>query len=313
MPDDSVKISSNLIRLTPNEIECIDGIRKSSEKVAKLVEYTLIKLGSSKDQPKYSTEIISVARDLYPVIFDSIAEGTFRNYLNGSPAINSRIISLGVAKGYYLDQDEKNLVLEDILEDPSPNSTADLANSEAGPRPYLQKERRLYTHIVDWLQANGYRSDVVSNGRLLGPWGNPDVVGIKTLDIIGTWQAQTLSVEVKVNNKTWQRDIFEAISHRRYFDRCYFCYPVLANNRQISQELKDYAELYSVGILLVEMPEEELEKLNRAEELDPNNLSITEACPAPYFPVMPEYRKMAFDALGISGLDSLFGWGKPAN
>ena len=94
----------------------------------------------------------------------------------------------------------------------------------------------------------------------------------------------------------------------RYFDRAYFCYPVLANNRQIPEELKDYAELYSIGVLLVELTPSEFEKLGRGADLDFNNLSVTEVCPAPYSLVMPKYRKAAFNALGISDLQSLFAW-----
>ena len=148
-------------------------------------------------------------------------------------------------------------------------------------------------------------------GKSLGPWGNPDVVGIQTLDILGNWHVQTVSVEIKVNSQNWQRDIFEAVSHRRYFDRSYFCYPVLANNRQISEEMKDYAELYSVGVLLIELADSEIPKLNQGQDLDENNLSVTEVCPAPYSPVSPKYRRLSFDALEISGLESLFDWGKP--
>jgi hypothetical protein len=85
---------------------------------------------------------------------------------------------------------------------------------------------------------------------------------------------------------------------------------VLANNRQISDELRDYAQLYSIGILLIELAESEIQNLNRGNDLDPANLSVTEVCPAPYFPVLPKYRRDALKALEIGSLEQLFGWGK---
>jgi hypothetical protein len=239
---------------------------------------------------------LQAVRELYPDIFNKITFGTFTTYLNKAPTLNPRVISLGTARGYYYDRSGQASILESpaALEEPASR----------------HKEAQLYEHVKNWLDANGYSARVVANGKSLGPWGNPDVVGIQVLDILGSWEAQTVSIEVKLSNQNWQRDIFESVSHRRYFDRCYYCYPVLANNRQVPEELKDYAELYSIGILLVELASSELEKLSRGQVLDANYLSITEVCPAPYASVMPKYRKAAFSSLGISDLQSLFAWAK---
>ena len=287
--------------LTPSERQKVTDLPTAREKVAALAEYALARLGShGEDSPKYSNEIVAAIKELHPAIASDIADSTLKVYLNTAPASNPRVISLGTARGYYYDGTGAASILEEQSFQPEP---------EPGER--RNKEAKLYEHIKNWLIANGYRAKIVAQGKSLGPWGNPDVVGIQTIDILGNWQAQTVSVEVKLSNLNWQRDIFEAISHRRYFDRSYFCYPVLANNRQIAEELKDYAELYSVGILLVELAPSELEKLNRGDNLDADNLSITEACPAPYAMVMPKYRKLAFTAIGISDLGGLFAWGTP--
>jgi hypothetical protein len=161
--------------------------------------------------------------------------------------------------------------------------------------------------------VNGYATKIVASGKILGPWGNPDVVGIQVLDMLGTVHLHMASVEVKLNSETWQRNIFEAISHRRYLDRCYFCYPVLVNNREISDEMRDYAQLYCIEVLLIDLAEGEIRKLNEGFDLDPANLSITEVCPAPYSPVLPKYRRDALQALAITNLQELYPWGKRAN
>jgi hypothetical protein len=287
--------------LTADEVANLDAPGSSAnQKVAQLAEFALRRLGSQNEQtPKFSPEIREAVRELYPALFDQITDNTFNNYLNQAPGLNSKVISLGTARGYYYDSQAQARALEDPIV---------VAGEAEEPPALLQKEAKLYEHVKNWLVANGYRAKVVATGRQLGPWGNPDVVGIQVLDILGAWQAQTVSIEVKVSSQNWQRAIFEAISHRRYFDRCYFCYPVLANNRQVPEELKDYAELYSIGLLLIELAPAELDKLSRGLALDSSNLSITEVCPAPYAAVMPKYRKAAFSALGISDLESLFAW-----
>lgn len=287
-----------------------DGL-SAVQRVAKLAEIALRRLGSSgPNTPKFSSEIREKVAGIYPEIFDRIEESTFNAYLNKAPAENPRIVSLGTARGYYFDAPGITVAAQ-----PAELAAGEAPQQQPGPEapavsPRTPREMKLYPHVESWLVANGYRAKIVAQGRALGPWGNPDVVGIHTIDILGYWHAETVSIEVKASNQNWARDIFEAISHRRYFDRCYFCYPVLANNRQISEEVKDYAELYEIGILLVELVPEEFEKLNAAQDLDPNLLSVTEVCPAPFRAVMQKYRKLAFQALGIGGLDTLFDWGR---
>jgi hypothetical protein len=300
--------------LSNDEIQEIDqpGIT-TQEKVAKLARFALTRLGSTNpENPSYSSTIREQVSMIYPEIFRDISESTFVIYLNRAPTIDQQIVSLGTARGYYLDQTGQTTVIEESVTSATPES--DDADTPLAPESSgrLQRELKLYPHVANWLAANGYRARVVAQGRALGPWGNPDVVGIQTLDLLGFWHAQTISIEVKLSSQNWARDIFEAISHRRYFDRSYFCYPVPANNRQISEEMKDYAELYEIGILLMEMAPSEFVKLNKAQDLDENNISVTEVCPAPFHLVMPKYRKLAFDALEITGLDSLFAWGRPS-
>ena len=187
-----------------------DGF-SNQEKVAKLMAIALMRLGAiSRDKPVFSGVILDAIRNLYPRISGDLAEGTIGVYLNRSPAFDDKIISLGTAQGYYLDEAGDTRVSED------PDSTADMAGAEpqaeessANPEQKaggkLRKERLLYDHVMNWVIANGYRAKVVSEGKSLGPWGNPDVVGIQAIDSLGSQHAHTVSIEVKLNQTDWKK------------------------------------------------------------------------------------------------------------
>jgi hypothetical protein len=90
--------------LTPDEKSVVDQL-PPREKVAELAAYALIRLGSTGEPSrKYSPEIISVIRELYPEILEDITPSTLKVYLFGAPALNPRVASLGTAQGYYYDQ-----------------------------------------------------------------------------------------------------------------------------------------------------------------------------------------------------------------
>ncbi len=280
--------------------EKLDELKNADQKVARLAEYCLEHLQSTDEKTsKTAREIRETAKELYPKLFDQIKEGTFNVYLSRAPTINPKVISLGVARGYYYDVDGKFAEQE-----PDPEEV------EGANTCKKQKEAKLYNHVKNWLSANGYRAKTIASGRSLGPWGNPDVVGIQVSELLGQPSFQAVSIEVKASIDGWQKQIFEAISHKRFFDRCYYCFPVRANNREIPEQMKDYAQLYGVGILLLELTEEALKNLEKANEVSGDDLEVIEACPAPISSVASKYRRDAFSALEINSMEELFGWGE---
>jgi hypothetical protein len=321
---------SGMPLLTAEETVKLNSITRNIEKVALLCEFVLIRNNSlSDDKPMYTSEIKEAIRNIYPELFMQISDSTFPSYINQAPAYNSKIKSLGTARGYYYDINggaiDSSLHIDTDVIDVTPvlkddyavntdainiKTSADINSKSKKDKVRKEREKLLYIHVADFLRTIDYRAMDVASSRSLGPWGNPDVVGIRTLDIFDSVHIHTVSVEVKVDSENWQRDIFEAISHRRYFDRVYFCFADVDGNSIINQEMKDYAELYSVGIIVVELTKEERIKLLNAEELNPENISVKELCPAPYSQVMPNYRRAAFEALGIRSRSDLYTWGR---
>jgi len=295
--------------LTDEQKTEIQNLQNNSARIAKLAEIALRNLSAcDPDASKRAGEIKNEIEKLYPEIFEQISDGTFYVYMSQAPAYSNSIISRGVWRGYYY-QEMPNVADEALHDAELGGDEGEVANCES--RTYVAREQKLYEPVKDWLKANGFKAQVVASGRQLGPWGNPDVVGIQVTDVLGHVNISMVSVETKIQSKNWQRDIFQSISHKRYFDRCYFCFPVLADNRAIEEEMKDCAEIYGIGIVLIEMPENELRKLSQAQnaELNLEQLSITEVCPAPYSPVSAKYRQAALKAMGINNQEELWQWG----
>src|SRR5262245_2456777 len=171
-----------------------------------------------------------------------LSENSLYNYLNHAAQKdnNSGIISLGPHRGYWLD--------EAALE--TAKTIEGVEHSESTPEKKIRvrREAALYEPVRKWLIANGYRTENISEKRGGARWSNPDVLGIRVSKNFGLTDIEIVSVEVKTAYTNWRQDIFEAIAHKRFANRVYYCYPVTENLDKLDEEIRRYSELYRVGV-----------------------------------------------------------------
>ena len=117
----------------------------------------------------------------------------------------------------------------------------------------VQREKRLYSLLVEWLNSWSYQAEDTSQCKKGGPWGNPDVVGIRTHEGLGgSLHLELASIEAKISEFDWRRVFFEAVSHKRFADRAYFAFafgtdqPTTTKLPEL-QMLREYGEKYGVG------------------------------------------------------------------
>jgi hypothetical protein len=264
-----------------------------------------------------SADLFDKVKAEFPNEFSGIfAKNTFYQYLSNTVKDpESPINCLGRRKGYYLSkvaEETKAEFLESSVEVP-PESEANAAEPVPAQKR-AQKEILLYPVLESWLVAQGYQSEDVSLGRSLGKWGNPDVAGISALDAFNGLSIELVTIEAKVSLDNWEQWIFEAISHRRFANRAYFAFAHPEETvTKIPQDMRYYAELYGIGVLVLAMDNEQYKKLQSGElveALESDDVELIEVFSAPYNFVQPKYQLKFCDALGITCLKELYRWGK---
>lgn len=222
----------------------------------------------------------------------ALSESARKNYLSYAAKRDnsSGIISEGPRRGYWLD--EAAFEAAKIIE----ASEASEASEAAALRPTrVKREAALYPPVTAWLRSEGYRARNVADLRGGSKWSNPDVVGLLISKHFGLTDIEIASVEVKTSKANWKQDIFEAIAHKRFANRVYYCYPVTEGLDKLDEDIRRYSELYRVGILQMFLDEDELKSLQVSTSSDelPNLSSaeiIVEKIPAPYDFVAPRYQ-----------------------
>jgi len=237
------------------------------------------------------------------------AKNTFGQYLSrASLDAESKITSAKHEgkKGYYLLK--KSLVV---------SSGEDSIGKGRETNKLIKKEILLYPILVSWLTAQGYQSKDISLKRSLGKWGNPDVAGIQVEDNLGMKSIEVLTIEAKISIDNWEQWIFEAVSHRRFANRVYFAFAHPEETiEKIPSEMRYYAELYNIGILILSMENEtfkEFQSGNFRKEFDDSNITIIEKFTAPYNYVQPKYILQFCRALNINDSKQLYTWGEDSN
>lgn len=184
-----------------------------------------------------------------------LADGTILNYLsfaaNNDP--DSAIVSAGPRKGYW-------------YEEPAQPSERPIDEEQvaAGSGPEITvAEKDLYPLVELWLQQKGFHSKDLSSLKSGGPWGNPDIMGFERVEAFGAVQLELASCEIKVKEANWERDIFEAISHKRFSNRSWFCYRVESEEAPLPKQMHYYAERYRVGVVQIVLDDEELISLKQ--------------------------------------------------
>lgn len=185
----------------------------------------------------------------------------------------------------------------------------------------VQREKRLYSLLVEWLQSWSYQAEDTSQRKKGGVWGNPDIVGIRTHEGLGgSLHLELASIEAKISEYDWRKLFFEAVSHKRFADRAYFSFAFATNEPTISKlpeldMLREYGEKYRVGILVVFMEPELYRKLTSSQEEEIPEISldmvrVEEVWPAMYEPVPLSMReRFVRDVLEIGDLKALHTYG----
>jgi len=227
---------------------------------------------------------------------EQVKRNTVWQYLNRS-AVNdptSPVRSSGTRSGYFLDRDS-------VTMDESPQEATTEIKPTEGKKTKIS-ESDLYPLIVSWLETKGYSSKDVSTQKGGGPWGNPDILGALRTEIFGAVEIEVASCEVKLDEANWQRYIFEAISHKRFSHRSWYCIRTKSAESPLPKGIEYYAERYNVGIVQIILSDDEFVKV-KTGELEASGFidQVLERIPARYDAV--PLREIS-DALIRSGFEN---------
>lgn len=245
---------------------------------------------------------------------DVLAENTLYNYLSHAAKKDNKsgIVSQGPRRGYWLDESAVRTA-QRVESKQEEEETVDR-------RVRLRREAVLYQPVCKWLQEEGYKAQDVSDGRGGPKWSNPDVVGIRVTKNYGLTDIEIMSVEVKLAQANWRTDIFEAIAHKRFANRVYFCYPVTEGLDKLDDEIIRYSELYRVGIVQIFLEKAvftslvESQKRGDLPRIDVSDIDISEVMdvkiPAPYDFVAPRHQIEFLQDLGVKDEAHLWHFGE---
>lgn len=244
-------------------------------------------------------------------VFNShnIPESTFHATLSGLVRSNtSKINCLGRKQGYFLTKDLSSI---------QPGNEVEAETEEKGKK---EKERLLYPIFIEWLFTHGFskvRDTSSSRNQDLGTWGNPDITGIKIHETLGkTTDIEFVTVEVKSSSDNWKYWIFEAVAHKRFSNRSYFAfaYPEEMLNK-IDADLKQYAEIYGIGILVLPLAKEGYDALKNSKTdqykiAEYSSTDVIEISSSRYSPTYYHFRGRFLKAIGINSESELHEWGQ---
>jgi hypothetical protein len=239
-----------------------------------------------------------------------LAENTLYNYLSHAAKKDNKsgIVSQGPRRGYWLDESAVKTA-QRVESKQEEEETVDR-------RARLRREAVLYQPVCKWLQEEGFKAQDVSEVRGGPKWSNPDVVGIRVTKNYGLTDIEIISVEVKIAQANWRTDIFEAIAHKRFANRVYFCYPVTEGLDKLDDEIIRYSELYRVGVVQIFLEKAAFSSLvdsrTRGDlpRINVSDIDIFEMMdvkiPAPYDFVAPRHQIEFLQDLGIT--DEAYLW-----
>jgi hypothetical protein len=248
-----------------------------------------------------------------------INEGNFLSYLSKIKGeSDSGVYRREGGQGYYyvetpnISQSESDSLDENDYEN-------DSLSPEENKRQ--RREESLYPALKTWLMTFQYRVDITANRRHRRShlWSIPDVTGIYINEYLSTTDiGEIATIEVKTTKDRWYTDIFEAIAHKRFSNRIYFAFAADQENYekiQADSDLRYYAELYEVGVLVILLNKETFRSLVKDEQL-PNNLikddeEVRIVYSAPYSAKTQKQYQIAFckNVLEIASQKDLFAWG----
>jgi hypothetical protein len=191
------------------------------------------------------------------------------------------------------------------------NETASVSD-KIGEQKQRGTEYKLYKIVKAFLAADGYMVDDTSSARGNKKWGNPDVTGIQiTESVSGNKELEIATVEVKTGLENWRTFIFEAVSHTRFANVSYYCFAYPEKDKDnLDDDLYLYAEEFSIGILGIEMEDEDYANF-RDDQYDPEigDVKITTIVTPRFRTLRPYFREEFLNSLGIFDQSSLMRFG----
>ena len=242
------------------------------------------------------------------LILTAVAENSFYGYLTKAVNDEESLINCeGRKQGYYLIS--TNLVNLSKVETPK----EEVVKEE---RKRKEKESHLYPIALTWLRTQRYRCEDTSALRGHGKWGNPDITGLLITETVGVPDIEIGTIEVKVSLENWEQWIFEAVAHRRFSNRVYFAFahPEEAAPK-IPIEMRYYAELYHIGILVFLVSQEKFFQLCNGTLQEPIvalDATVFELYSAPFMTVQAHAKKKFLEkSLELHGYKEACTWGQP--
>lgn len=225
----------------------------------------------------------------------SLGEGSMLSYLSNAANqdLASGIISGGVGVGYYLDE----VPPESIEAKPVDEKKI----SSGKGKGTLIREKDLYSLMELWLNQKGYSAKDTSNLKSGGRWGNPDIIGVSRVDLFGAVEIDVASCEIKLAEEGWEQVIFEAISHKRFSNRSWFCYRIPVEGAPLPKSIEYYSERYRVGLVQIILTDEEIVELKKGSKEPLDFIErVVERVPALYDHVPLGEQKDVIERAGIS-------------
>ncbi|MBX3508474.1 MAG: hypothetical protein KF714_06775 [Parvibaculum sp.] len=220
-----------------------------------------------------------------------ISESTIYQYV--SKAANddsSEIVSGGAWRGYWL---QEQIAQSQINAEPEEKV------STGQDEELSFKESDLYPLVEFWMSTKYDTSQNVSALKGGGKWGNPDVIGISRIEVLGSVEIEIGSCEVKLSHDSWEMYVFEAVSHKRFSNRSWYCYRTKLHQPP-PKGMDVYAERFNVGILQIVLSDDQLAQLKQKGEAFRFVDSVREIIPAPYEPTSLAAKKSFVDRVGFT-------------
>lgn len=231
-----------------------------------------------------------------------LARNTIFNYLSQAANTDqeSSIVSGGAWGGYWLDTSP-------TVAPPSPDPSSVATEVQADKGTISFQEKDLYPLIRLWFETKGYVAKDAANKRSGGKWGNPDIVGMNRVEILGCTELEVASCEVKLSDAQWETFIFEAISHKRFSNRSYYCYRTRNPEEPLPKGMEYYAERYRVGLVQITLSDNDLAELKEATDskLEAFVDKVRERFPGLYEPVPLQEKVDLIDRLDFQAKLSL--------